>query len=199
MGTSSGQVDAAVLSVDAGQRGATPVPCSGLHSRRLSADPAPAEEERAMVIDDASRESREERREGHRLRPLHGVPDGRGGSAPGGVSANLLYGFERFILQSHRQRAFTALSIVGTRASADRRDGDVVEGSSPSAFVSFRPDNYEVTNSGRVTVHTWPRLTLLVNARQSISKAMGGRVTRGMASVSLIFKCRIQGRSSVCF
>jgi hypothetical protein len=70
-----------------------------------------------------------------------------------GISADLLYGFERFILQSHRQRAFTELNIVGTRASADRRDGNVVEGTSPSAFVSFRADNYEVTNSGKITVH----------------------------------------------
>src|SRR5262249_33663321 len=41
---------------------------------------------RAMVIDDAGRESREDRREDHRPPPRHSVPDGRGGSAPGSVS-----------------------------------------------------------------------------------------------------------------
>jgi hypothetical protein len=42
-------------------------------------------------------------------------------------------------------------------------------------------------------------LTLLVNAQPSISNAIGVRVTRGMASVSLAFECRIQARFSERF
>jgi hypothetical protein len=41
---------------------------------------------------------------------------------------------------------------------------------------------------------TWPRLTLLVKSRQSISNAMGIHRIRGMALVSLAFKRRIQDR-----
>jgi hypothetical protein len=43
-------------------------------------------------------------------------------------------------------------------------------------------------------VQTWPRPTLLVNAWRSISKAMGVGFSRGMYSVSLAFKRRIQAR-----
>ena len=38
---------------------------------------------------------------------------------------------------------------------------------------------------------TWPRLTLLVNARQSISNAMGMRFTSGMDLVSLVLQRRM--------
>jgi hypothetical protein len=46
---------------------------------------------------------------------------------------------------------------------------------------------------------TGPRQTLLVNSRQSISNAIGVSVTRGMYSVSLAFKGRMQNRFSARF
>jgi hypothetical protein len=46
---------------------------------------------------------------------------------------------------------------------------------------------------------TGPRSTLLVNAQQSISNAIGIRFTRGMASVALAFKRRMYARFSARF
>jgi hypothetical protein len=57
----------------------------------------------------------------------------------------------------------------------------------------------EPTIEDDLAFQSWPRLTLLVKSRQSISNAKGVRSTRGMASVSLAFKCRVQDRLSVLF
>jgi hypothetical protein len=49
------------------------------------------------------------------------------------------------------------------------------------------------------TGQTWPRSTLLVKSRRSVSNAIGVNFTRGMSSVSLAFKRRIRDRCSTLF
>ena len=49
------------------------------------------------------------------------------------------------------------------------------------------------------SMHTWPRPTLLVKSRRSISQAIGVNVTRGRYSVSMAFKRRMQDRFSARF
>jgi hypothetical protein len=46
---------------------------------------------------------------------------------------------------------------------------------------------------------TWPRPTLLVKSRRSISKVIGVGFTKGMDSISLAPECRVQARFSARF
>ena len=64
-----------------GQRGPPPASCSGLQPGQLLPHSGSAGRGRAVVADHSAREGGEDRREGHRSRPLHGVPDGRSGGA----------------------------------------------------------------------------------------------------------------------
>jgi hypothetical protein len=74
---------------------------------------------------------------------------------------------------------------------------ELLQSADGHAMAASEAPSWPVTAPGGV--QTWPRLTLLVNSRPSISNAIGVSVTRGMYSVSLAFKRRMQDRFSARF
>src|SRR5271165_4009809 len=67
------------------QRRPPPAPRAGLQSRQFHADAGDAEDGGAVVADQPAREADQDRCQGREPRPLHHLPDGRGGSAAADV------------------------------------------------------------------------------------------------------------------
>ena len=67
------------------QRGAPPVSCSGVRSRKPPAHIGAAGRDRAVVTDDTPQEGGQDRRNGARSRAPHDLPAGRSDGVPGSV------------------------------------------------------------------------------------------------------------------